>query len=88
MWEELEQAGIKPYFKDDSTFLVNADCRDILPLIPKDMVSLVLTDPPYGINLDTSYSKFKNCKSYDIVHEDSKPFDPSFILGYADKYII
>ena len=25
------------------------DCREILPLLPK--VDLVLTDPPYGINL-------------------------------------
>jgi site-specific DNA-methyltransferase (adenine-specific) len=35
-----------PYFKDDSVTIYHADCRDILPLLPK--VDLVLTDPPYA----------------------------------------
>jgi DNA modification methylase len=30
--------------------LYNADCRDVLPLLPP--VDLVCTDPPYGINAD------------------------------------
>jgi site-specific DNA-methyltransferase (adenine-specific) len=34
-----------PYFQDDSVTIYHADCRDILPLLPK--VDLVLTDPPY-----------------------------------------
>ena len=37
----------KPYFRDDSVVIFHADCRDILPKMPK--VDLVLTDPPYGI---------------------------------------
>ena len=37
-----------PYYQDEATTLYCADCRDILPLLPK--VDLVLTDPPYGIN--------------------------------------
>jgi len=36
-----------PYYQDDAVTLYCADCRDILPLLPK--VDLVLTDPPYGI---------------------------------------
>ena len=31
----------------DGITLYHADCRDVLPLLPK--VDLVLTDPPYGI---------------------------------------
>ena len=40
----------KPYYEDKWGVLYNADCRDILPLLPK--VDLVPTDPPYGIGAD------------------------------------
>jgi DNA modification methylase len=33
----------------DGIALIHGDCRDVLPLLPK--VDLVLTDPPYGIDL-------------------------------------
>lgn len=39
----------KPYFERDGVVLYHADCRDILPSLPK--VDLVLTDPPYGVDL-------------------------------------
>ncbi len=38
---------MKPYYQDDAVTIYHADCRDILPHLPK--VDLVLTDPPYGI---------------------------------------
>jgi len=47
-WHNLP-AEIPIYYEDDSVVLINADCRDILPLLPK--VDLVLTDPPYGVGL-------------------------------------
>lgn len=34
------------------------DCREILPTLPK--VDAVVTDPPYGMNLDTDFSKMKS----------------------------
>lgn len=37
----------KPYYEQDGITIYNADCREILPHLPK--VDLVLTDPPYGI---------------------------------------
>jgi DNA modification methylase len=37
----------KPYHEEDGIVIYNADCREILPHLPK--VDLVLTDPPYGI---------------------------------------
>lgn len=33
------------YYSDDAVCIAHADCRDVLPLLPK--VDLVLTDPPY-----------------------------------------
>jgi len=39
--------GIEPYHVEDAGIIYCADCRDILPHLPK--VDLVLTDPPYGL---------------------------------------
>lgn len=47
----------KPYYDDGKGIVIyNADCRDILPDLPK--VDLVLTDPPYGINRDKGFGGF------------------------------
>ena len=50
----------KPYYDCDGITIYHADCRDILPLLPK--VDLVLTDPPYGIGFryGTGYKDSKN----------------------------
>jgi site-specific DNA-methyltransferase (adenine-specific) len=44
-----EQAGgfavLKPYYDHAGITIYHADCRDVLPTLPK--VDLVLTDPPY-----------------------------------------
>jgi len=37
---------MKPYYEEPGITIYCADCRDVLPLLPK--VDLVLTDPPYG----------------------------------------
>jgi DNA modification methylase len=41
-------AGIKPYYEESGITIINADCRHVLPRLPK--VDLCLCDPPYGIN--------------------------------------
>jgi len=41
-------AGIKWYYSDEWIAIACADCREILPELPK--VDLVLTDPPYGVS--------------------------------------
>lgn len=52
-----------PYYEDEAVTIYHADCRDILPSLPK--VDLVLTDPPYGVDLeyteavDDSFDKWK-----------------------------
>lgn len=46
----------RPYYEKDGLTIYNADCREILPHLPK--VDLVLTDPPYGCgkaNWDDEY---------------------------------
>ena len=40
---------MKPYFQDADVTIYLGDCREILPTLAP--VDLVLTDPPYGVNL-------------------------------------
>ncbi len=75
------------------------DCREILPLLPK--VDAVVTDPPYGIRLNTDNSRFSGGQRGNIAKRgngvgsaggapiagDDVPFDPKpFLLG--DEQII
>ena len=74
---------MNPYYQDDYCTIYHGDCRDIMPSLPK--VDLVLTDPPYGISLETAYrqrgrSCLAQCRNYPPVIGDTKPFDPAFIL--------
>lgn len=39
--------------------IINADCMDILKELPDKCIDLVLTDPPYGINIVESLQKQK-----------------------------
>ena len=43
---------MKPYYQDKWVTIYLGDCREILPELPK--VDLVLTDPPYGIDVGHS----------------------------------
>jgi hypothetical protein len=80
---------VKPYYEDDSVTIYHGDCRDILPL---DCGS-ILTDPPYGINLQTNYhtrgrAVLADCRDYPPVHGDTGPFDPSVLLSMDVPTII
>ena len=46
----------KPYYDHDGITIYNGDCRELLPEI--EVVDLVLTDPPWGINANTDNSRF------------------------------
>lgn len=75
------------------------DCREILPLLPK--VDAVVTDPPYGIGLDTDNSRFSGGHVASVAKRgnglgtargapiigDDKPFDPRPLL-VGDEQII
>ena len=41
----------KIYYQDDAAVIYCADNREVLHLFPDKSFDLVLTDPPYGINL-------------------------------------
>ncbi len=48
----------RPYYQDESVTIYNADCRQVIPFLPR--YDLLLTDPPYGINRSGQQATF--CK--------------------------
>lgn len=81
---------MKPYYEHNGITIWLGDCREILPTIGS--VDLVLTDPPYGIDVCTKGGlKSRGHRPYDrncpahiwsSVVGDEKPFDPSHLLGF------
>jgi site-specific DNA-methyltransferase (adenine-specific) len=68
---------VKPYYQDAHTTIYLGDCREILPSL--EPVDLVLTDPPYGVNLTTKTSDYRDSRFFDhgeslkasVLYEDS-----------------
>jgi site-specific DNA-methyltransferase (adenine-specific) len=72
---------MNPYYQDDAVTIYHGDCREILPLLELGSIDLVLTDPPYGVGLNTGYAKASRgnltaAHDYPLVFGDDKPFDP------------
>jgi site-specific DNA-methyltransferase (adenine-specific) len=80
--------------------LLLGDCRDILPTL--EPVDCVITDPPYGIALDTNNLRFSGGKGESArkrgkrqgpaggrpIANDAEPFDPAFLLALPGDKII
>ena len=59
-----------PYYEEPGIVIFNADCREIVPLLPK--VDLVLTDPPYGMSF---ISNHRHSKHLAIANDDALPLE-------------
>lgn len=55
--ENWPPKGIKWYYSDKWTAIAHGDCREILPQLDVK-VDLVLTDPPYGIDMSQGFEGF------------------------------
>jgi DNA modification methylase len=76
------------------------DCRDILPTLGP--VDAVVTNPPYGIALNTDNSRFSGGNTASVakrgnnvgpaggraIANDAEPFDPAFLLSLPGDKII
>jgi site-specific DNA-methyltransferase (adenine-specific) len=69
----------KPYYQDEAVTIYHADCREILPLIE---FSLIITDPPYGINWNTDYTRFTHA-----LTEAPRVNHPK-VKGDTDPYLV
>lgn len=66
--------------------ILNMDCIDFLKKCPNDYFDLVLTDPPYNINIDT-WDKINNYEQFikDIYYE-LKRLSKSIVLFFDYSY--
>jgi site-specific DNA-methyltransferase (adenine-specific)/modification methylase len=76
-----------PYYERGGITIYHGDCRDILPMIAVATVDLLLTDPPYGIDLETRYGERKRTalalsNDYPRIVGDAEPFSPDHLLGF------
>jgi site-specific DNA-methyltransferase (adenine-specific) len=66
------------------------DCRDILPTLGP--VAAVITDPPYGIDYDPTRSQSSAASGFrrkqTKIVGDAEAFDPTHLLGLADRAVI
>lgn len=74
--------GVDWYYSDSSCAIACADCREILPHLPK--VDAVITDPPYGMAFRSNYRTVKHGA---IVGDDALPLDAlRLAMGRAVRF--
>jgi DNA modification methylase len=78
---------------DGRILLLNADCREVLPLIENGSIDLVLTDPPYGIGYFRHGRGKKRLRGWDkrsvrMAGDTSEIALPPLLLTLARHHII
>lgn len=89
--EEPKTVTIELPTAENPVVVIEGDCLDVLPMLPAGCVDACISDPPYGMNLDTDNSRFSGGTAGNIAKRgngmgtgkglpiigDDKPFDPS-----------
>lgn len=75
---------------DGAVRLINADCLEVLPTL--EAVDSLITDPPYGIDLDTDYSRFGDSvvagRTYEPIRGDSEVLDLRHLFSIGKKQVV
>lgn len=75
-----------PYYQDQFATIYHGDCRAVLPTLPK--ADLVLTDPPYGLDLGNQLWTYQR-GAIEKGDWDQKPFtEIDLILASGEHQII
>ncbi len=88
---------MNPYYEEEGITIYHGRAEDILPTIGG--CGLLLTDPPYGINLSVDYANrfkpsvgkwWKNTDrlgnpNHIPIEGDDKPFDPALLMAFPAK---
>lgn len=81
----VKRGSLGGYLAMAEFLIIQGDCRKILNGFPDEII--IITDPPYGISLETDYkgnqrSNLAECGSFPPIFGDSEPFDPSHLLRF------
>ena len=68
---------MKPYCEQDGIVIYHGDCREVLPTLEPESVSSIVTDPPYGMDLQPQRGKTK------AIEGDVQRFAKSLWYGSA-----
>jgi site-specific DNA-methyltransferase (adenine-specific) len=71
---------MKPYYEQSGITIYHGDCREILPRLT--CASLLLTDPPYGIDFAGQPTKWQRRAGQTAEDWDKKP-TPDWLLTWA-----
>lgn len=79
---------VTPYYQATGVTLYHADCRELLGSL--GTFGLVLTDPPYGIGYVNGCKNIPYRTKFSGVRVigDNEPFDPTALMGLAEKHIL
>jgi site-specific DNA-methyltransferase (adenine-specific) len=74
-----------PYYQRDDITIYCGDCLGVMPELIN--INLLLSDPPYGANINTQYKSNKRgalaeCNDFPPIYGDDKPFNPAPFLCY------
>jgi site-specific DNA-methyltransferase (adenine-specific) len=74
---ERTQGVIEPYYEDESVVFYHSPCEDLMEegIITQGSLSIVLTDPPYGINFTSAHRKRRTHIARPIVGDDHLPVE-------------
>lgn len=65
-------------YKDENTWLMQGDCLERMKFIPDNSISMILTDPPYGMSFQSGHRKSKHNK---IKNDDNL----SWLNAWSDE---
>lgn len=68
-----------PYYEDELVTILLADCREVIPQLQLERLSIV-SDPPYGMSYKPLRGADGSKRWSEGVRGDSEPFDPEFLL--------
>lgn len=59
--------SMKPYYEHNGIVIYHGDCRDVLPTLDAGSVDIVLTDPPYGVGMNSFDDDFNSTENLNIA---------------------
>jgi len=78
------------YYEDDHVVIYHGDCKELLPDLVFDVV---VTDPPYGLNVVKNgkigiTNQWAKAKEYRPVVGDDEPLDPTWLASFGTSQVI